>query len=201
MEKQPARKPAWHQKTVLRPIGLLDVNVVTAFMKIVLENNGVKLAKRLDSRLTEESLEGNSGWKEQQASTGPGGNWLTTPHKNLFAFSFFQIPHKPVFVLPQIFRGSLNLTMAGGFIHLANYKAQDVFLQRFCGLLLERLQVAHGDRSFDTAASRNCRQIGFACCRAGFTDSRSAIDLIVKDKNSQVRRVQVSQSRQIIKRE
>ena len=77
--------------------------------------------------------------KRSEVSNEPGDNRLTTPQKDLFALSCFQIPHKPVLVLPKIFRGPLDLAMASGFLHLANYKAQDVFCQRLCGFLLVRL--------------------------------------------------------------
>src|SRR5258708_35851274 len=74
--------------------------------------------------------------KHSEGSKKTGDNRLTTPQKNLFALSCFQIPHKPVLVLPKIFRGPLDLAMASGFLHLANYKAQNVFCHRLFGFLL-----------------------------------------------------------------
>ena len=69
--------------------------------------------------------------KRSEVSNEPGDNRLTTPQKDWFAFSCFQISHKPVLVLPKIFRGPLDLAMASGFLHLAHYKAQDVFFSAF----------------------------------------------------------------------
>ena len=121
--------------------------------------------------------------------------------KDLFAFGLFKVPYESVLVFPEIFRRPLNLTVARSFVHLADHKAQHIFFQRFSSFSLERLQVAHGRRLFYTATPGYAGEIGLSCGRAGLADPRSAVNLIIKDKNGQVRGIQIPQSGKIIERE
>src|SRR5215470_3148538 len=112
---------------------------------------------------------------------------LAAAFEDFFAFGSFQISHEAVLVLPQIFVGALDLPVAGSLIHLANDEAQNVFFQRFCGFSLERFQIADGSRVLDAAASCHTSQVGLSRRGTGLADTRAAVNLIVEDKNYQVR--------------
>ena len=74
--------------------------------------------------------------------------------------------------------------MFGGLVDFTYDETKAVLLQSSCGFALERIQIAHRRRQFNTAIPSYSREIGLSGGCRGLTDARATIDLVIEDKDS-----------------